>query len=153
MATFRFRYETLLGHRHRIEDQRQRDLAMHMRSRMIFRTQLQDMQDTIRDSKQDMSSALVGQVDLSQVARFAGYSHQTENRGRQIVQKLAQVEWDVQQAREKLLEATRSRKALELLRDKNKRQWQRDQDRRERDALDEMAAQQYIRGQAWGVNA
>ncbi len=145
MPTFEFRYQTLLNHRRRIEDERQRDLAMHMRSRMIFMEQLEQIQQTIRRSKHDMAGSLVGRVNLSEVGRFAGYSRQAENRGRQIVYKLAQAEKDIQQAREKLLDATHRRKALELLRDKHERRWRREQERAERAALDEMSTQQFIR--------
>ena len=150
MAGFRFRFQSILQHRQRIEDECQRNLAQLMRSRMIFHDQLQKMQDTIRESKQQMADSLVGKVDLSQVAGFAGYSHQVANRGQQLVSRLAQVEHEISEARQRLLDASRQRKALDRLREKHHNQWRRDQDRREAAVLDELATQRYARAMAAG---
>jgi flagellar FliJ protein len=145
MAKFTFRFEPLLRHRRLIEDQRQRDLARLMRSQMIFHGQLRNMQQTIRQSKQDLAAGLVGKVDLMSIGRFAGYSSQVSSRGREIVSKLAELESHITSARQRLLDASRQRKAMELLRDKHATQWQHEQDRREVNELDEISSQQYIR--------
>lgn len=150
MAGFKFRFQSILQHRQRIEDECQRDLARLMRSRMIFQDQLQKMQDTIRESKQQMAGSLVGKVDLSQVSGFASYSHQVTNRGRELVTRLTQVEHQINEARQCLLNASRQRKALDRLREKHHNQWQREQDRREAAALDELATQRYARAMAAG---
>jgi len=145
MPKFRFKFQTLLAHHRRVEDQRQRDLAQHLRSRMIFQDQIRDMQDTIRDSKLSMTDGLVGKVDLNRVGQFARYSGHAAQRARQIVVKLAAVEKQVEASRQSLLEATKQRKALELLRDKHEAQWRYEQDRRETNELDELASTRYAR--------
>jgi len=145
MAKFRFRFETLLAHRRRIEDQRQRDLAKHLRTRMILVDQIRDMQETIRQSKQEMTDGLVGHVDLTRVGQFARYSGHAAARARQIVVRLASLEKQIEQARQALVEATRQRKALEKLREKHEAQWQYEQNRRETNELDELAVTRYAR--------
>lgn len=128
-----------------VEDQRQRDLAKHLRTRLILHEQIRDMQDTIRDSKQSMADGLIGKVDLNQVGQFARYSGHAAVRARQIVVRLAGLEKQIEEARQSLLDATRQRKALELLRDKHEAQWRYEQNRRETNELDELATTQYAR--------
>jgi len=145
MSKFRFKFQTLLAHHRRVEDQRQRDLAQQLRTRMILQDQIRDMQDTIRDSKQSMADGLVGKVDLNRVGQFARYSGHAAQRARQIVIKLAALEKKVEEARQTLLEATKQRKALELLRDKHEAKWQYEQNRKETNELDELASTRYAR--------
>lgn len=148
MPRFEFKYETLLRHRRNVEDQRQRELAQLMRSRMILVDQLHQAQQTVRQSRAQLSESLVGRVDLSRIAQFAGYSQQETSRGRQIVQRLAEYERRIADARQTLADAMRQRKALELLRDRQHEQWQREQQRRESAELDELATQRYVAGMA-----
>jgi flagellar FliJ protein len=148
MAKFQFRFESLLKHRRLLEDQRQRDLAKHVRMRMICHDELRKMQQTLRDSKHELSSSLLGRIDLSAVSQFARYSGHVNQRAHQIIHRLAQVEKQIIDAREKLLDATRQRKALELLRTKHHDQWKRDQQRRETAQMDEAATQRHVRRQA-----
>jgi flagellar FliJ protein len=145
MPIFRFAYETVLHHRRRIEEDRQRELAQHLRHRMILLDQLRLMQQTIRDSKLELGDALVGKVNLQRIAQFAQYSGQTAIRAQQIVQRLVGVEQEIDAARARLLEATRDRKALELLKDQRRRAWLREQNRREAAELDEIAVQRHAR--------
>ncbi len=150
MAKFQFRFQTLLAHHRRVEDQRQRDLAQHLRTRMILHDQIRDMQDTIRDSKRSMADGLIGSVDLTRVGQFARYSGHAAHRARQIVVKLAALEKEIEAARQLLLEATKQRKALELLRDKHEAQWRYEQNRRETNELDELATTRYARSMMIG---
>ena len=145
MAKFQFKFQTLLAHHRRVEDQRQRELAKHLRARMIFHDQIRDMQNTIRDSKQSLSDGLVGKVDLTRIGQFARYSGHAAQRARQIVVRLAGVEKQIEQARQVLLDATKQRKSLELLSDKHEAQWHYEQNRRETNELDELATTRYAR--------
>jgi len=147
---FIFKLETLLRHRRMIEDERQRELAKCMRHRMILLDQLRQMQTTIQTSRHDLAGSLVGKVDLEQVGRFAHYSLQVRQRAQGIVQQTALIERQINAARERLIEATRARKALELLRDKQERAWRQQQERRDAAAMDEMAVQAYARRMAVG---
>lgn len=147
---FIFKLETLLRHRRMIEDERQRELARSMRHRMILLDQLRQMQTTIQSSRHDLAGSLVGKVDLEQVGRFAHYSLQVRQRAQGIVGQMALIERQINTARERLIEATRARKALELLRDKQERAWRQQQDRRDAAAMDEMAVQAYARRMAVG---
>ncbi len=138
----------MLEHRRVIEDERQRELAKLLRQKMILMDQLRQMQETIRSSKHDLAGSLVGQVDLTRVADFARYSGQTTIRAQQIVQRLAGLEQHILMARERLLAASRDRKALELLHDKRHREWLEHENRLEAAELDDLATQRHLRATA-----
>ncbi|NJL32150.1 MAG: flagellar export protein FliJ [Phycisphaerales bacterium] len=145
MAKFVFKFASVLRHREQVEDQRQRELAQQLRMRMILMSQLQNMQQDISTSKQNLAGSLVGKVDLDQVGQFARFAGQTTVRARQLVGKLAVVEKQVEEARVLLLQATAQRKAMELLRDRHHEIWRSTLDRRETAQLDELAMQSHAR--------
>lgn len=145
MPQFTFRYESLLQHRRNLEDQAQRQMAERVRTQMILTDQLRGMQTQITDSKRDLGDALVGKIDLSRVGEFTRYNADSTVRGRQLVKRLAELETQVQAARQQLLGATQQRKALDLLRERDLKQWKIEQDRRETAELDELASQAYTR--------
>ncbi|MCC7406636.1 MAG: flagellar export protein FliJ [Phycisphaeraceae bacterium] len=139
MAGFVFALEAVLRHRKIIEEQRQRDLAMQLRHRMILQDQLRSMQETISRSRYQMADALQGRVNLAAVGSFALYSSQVSQRADAITREIANVEKRVEAARQLLLAATRSRQALELLKERRYDQWRRAQERRQTAELDEIA--------------
>ncbi len=145
MASFRFKLEAVLKQREIIEEQKQRELAMAMRQRMMFMDQLKREQEIISQSKRQLSESLVGRVNLEAVSGFARFSGQTTIRAQQIVAKLAAMEPVIEKARQALMAAVRDRKALDLLKEKHKRAWQLRQDRLEAAVLDEMAVQRHAR--------
>ncbi len=151
MPKFVFRYEVLLRHRRDVEDERQRELATKMRGRMIMTDQLRTMQGEISESKHRLGASLVGKVDLSKVGEFTRYNAAATARGRELVKRLAEVEGEINAARDRLAEAMRQRKALELLREKDLADWKRKEDRRETAELDELAMQAYTRGLIGGA--
>lgn len=145
MARFQFKLQPVLRQRQIIEDQRRRDMAEVLRRKTQLLDQLREFQQTISASKQDLGGSLVGRIDMDRVSQFARFSSQAGLRARQVVGALAVVEQQVQAARARLVEASRARKAMELLRDRYREQWQREQDRRETATLDEIAVQGHAR--------
>lgn len=148
MAKFRFTLQTVLDHRLILEEQAQRDLAEVLHHRVSILEAIRSQQQTIHDSKHSLSSGLVGRVDLDGIARFAVYAGQARLRAMRLVQDLAGVEKQVEARRQAVLKATKARKALELLRDRQLAQWRVEAQRRETAAMDEFAAQAFMRRQA-----
>lgn len=145
MSQFKFNLQAVLVQKQAHEDRCQQELAKVLRQRMIMLDQLRQMQQTITDSKQQLRQGLVGSVDLERTAQFARYSGQVHQRAREFVVNLAMVEGKVEQARGRLLQATRARKALEQLRQRRYRQWQVEQERREQAVLDELGTVRFTR--------
>ncbi len=145
MPAFRFRFETLLAHRRREEEGRQRELAEVLRKQLVMRGQLSGLQSDIDGARRQLGEALSGAVDLTAVGGFTRFSAQTTLRGRQLVDRLAQLEHLILAARRALMEAVRQRKALETLRERDQDRWKRDRQRIEQAQLDEQAAQTWSR--------
>jgi flagellar FliJ protein len=143
MHVFQFQYKTVLRQREVIEQQKQRALAklMHQRNAMV--SQLREMQETISQSKREAADGLVGTVDLSAIAGIARYSASCALQGNTLVRDIAKLETLVEQARNELIEASKNRKALELLRDRQRQAWELEQRRMEAKRLDEQTTQAY----------
>lgn len=143
MKAFQFQYKVVLRQREVIEQGKQRALAklMHQRNAMVGR--LREMQDTISSSKREAAHGLVGTVDLNAIAGIARYSASCALQGNTVVRELAQLETLVEQARNEVIEASKNRKALELLRDRQRQAWELEQRRMEAKLLDEQTTQAY----------
>lgn len=143
MQSFQCQYKAVLKQREVIEQGKQRALAklMHHRNAMVGR--LREMQETISSSKQQAADGLVGTVDLAAIAGIARYSASCALQGNTLVRELAQLENLVEQARNELIEASKNRKALELLRDRQRQAWELEQRRMEASRLDEQTTQAY----------
>ena len=145
MARFQFRFDPVLRQRQAAEDHCQRELALLLRQRMILQSQLRSMQQAISQSKRNLADGLVASVDLNRVSQFARYSGQETRRAQQIVVRMSGLEKQIEQARELLLDATRARRTMELLRERRYEKWRAEQQRRETIEMDEVALQQYVR--------
>jgi flagellar FliJ protein len=143
MAAFEFQYKTVLRQREVIEQQKQRAFAklIHRRNAMV--AELRGMQETISQSKRDAADGLIGTVDLGAIAGIARYSASCALQGNTLVREIAQVESLVEQAKSELIEASKNRKALELLRDRQRQAWELEQRRMEATRLDEQTTQAY----------
>ncbi len=145
MATFFFKLESVLEHRQRTEDQRQRELAQLLREKMILERQLGSMQEDISQDKRAMAGSLVGAVDVSRIRQHAVHNMQVAQRAQQIAVRLLGLHRQVEQGRIKLTAAMRARKAIELLRDRQRARWDLQERRRETAELDEIATQRFDR--------
>lgn len=143
MQPFIFRYQAVLKQRTLVEQQKQRALAELLHERNAMFAQLCEMQETISTSKRQAAAGLVGKVDLDAIAGIARYSASCALQGNTVVRGLAQLEKRVEQARNELIEATKNRKALELLRDRQRQAWDLEQRRMEAKRLDEQTTQAY----------
>lgn len=145
MSRFVFRYQTVLKQREDAERRERKTVAvlMHRRNGMV--QQLREMQDTISQSKRDAAGGLVGTIDLDALSGIARYSARCASLGHGLVRQLAELETQVEQAKTVLLEATKQRKALELLRDRQYEAWALEQRRMEAKQLDEMSTQAHAR--------
>ena len=153
MAGFKFKLQPVLTQRELDEQRCRRELAVRLKERNDLYAELREMQHTISASRRGLGESLVGAVDLQQVAQFARYSGQSRARAHGLVKRIALAEQQAQAARESLREATRSRKVIEVLRDKQYRRWRLEHERREAAALDEVGVQQHRRAAVEGGRA
>jgi len=142
MPRFIFKLEGVLEHRKHIERQKQRDLA-------LLQTQMQQLQTSLRQLDQSMQDAagdlrrnrLVGQLDMAFLAAHRRFTTAIQRQAMGLVQKMALLQKQTDEARAALAEAAKQRKIIEKLREKQFERWLADLNKRETDQLDEVGMQ------------
>ncbi len=144
MPGFVFNLQSVLDLRLQAEEQRRREMAEVLRLKLKLEEQLRGMQQSLNQSRHALTGGLVGRVDLAQVAQFTRYQAQVRLRAQGLVIKLAAVEQAIERSRAALVHASRDRRALELLRDRRREAWMREQERRAAAELDALALQRHL---------
>lgn len=139
MPRFIFRLDPLLRARRAEEQRHQRDVAIIERQRMALEEVIRGHQSAIVSGKSALRDRLGGALDTSSLRLEASQTQQHLRDAQRAAVELAGVHQRLGQARNLLLDATRRRKALELLREKRFDEWKRRIDKAETDALDELA--------------
>lgn len=145
MAAFRFRLDPVIRHRQMIEDEKKRDMAVVVQEQVGIQEKLRRLQTDLTDDKRMLNDDLHGSIDVTRLRQHALYSGFVYARAEELAADLLKVEKRLQEARAKLLEATKARKAVELLRERAYERWLEEQNRREANELDEIATQRHAR--------
>lgn len=140
MAGFTFKLEPVLKARLAEEQQKQIAVAEMERKRMQIEQSIRRRQQLLAASKSELKSALTGQVNTRDLAGTAASSMRLMGQAQKLVLELAAVHQHLGAARTELIEATRRRRAVELLRERRLGEWKREQNRIENAFLDEIAA-------------
>ena len=144
---FVFKLDALLELRRHAEKERQRAVAQVQQEVNGLRRQIQQTQVAIAQQNRTLvKDKLVGILDMPYIAYEKRFVGNLQMLLVQTMQKLAGVEQKLAAARGQLLEATKARKVIEKLREKQHARWQQEQDRRENLALDELGTQVALRG-------
>lgn len=123
MARFRFQLEPVLKVRKRAEERAQLALAALDRQRLELEETLRRRQEEIRREKDALRGRLVGDLDVRGLRLQAGSSVHLVRKAQQAVLALAGLHWRLGEARAALVEAARSRRAMELLRERRYGEW------------------------------
>lgn len=151
MATFQFRYHTLLHHRRHVEQERQRELAKCLKTQMILGHQLREAEARQASGRRELAEALVGRVEVSRLGSAARFTRAASAAGREVMDRIEQARANAERARADLNIAVQDCKALELLHDQERDRWRREQERREAAILDEAGSLGYVRRGMGGV--
>jgi flagellar FliJ protein len=142
MAQFLFKLAPVLRHRKNVEHERQRDVAVIQARLNELESQLRALDADVQRSNEHMrQNHLVGRIAPDLLAAHRRYLGATQRRALEIAQQMANVQRSLDEARLALAAAARDRKILEKLQDKQRASWQAEGDRREGNALDEVAMQ------------
>ncbi len=143
---FVFRLEALLDHRKMIEKEHQRKVAAIQQQCQALVVQINQAQQQIAEQNRALADQqLLGSLDMQYIShekRFVGNLHM---RIVLTMQKLAALEQTLAAARAELLEAARSRKVIEKLREKQQRRWLEELERKDAAAMDEIGTQLALR--------
>lgn len=157
MSRFVFKLQPVLTQRERVERERKIDVARLESERVRLEDKLRQQQGFVSGSKDALREAMGGLGDERSISEGghrvnpAVLRQQATNalhlnfRAHQIVLGLAGLHQRLGEARERLVEASRDRRALELLREKREDEWRREQERRERIDQDELVTSRAAR--------
>jgi len=140
MPAFRFKLQPVLDLREREERDRQRIVATLESRRQQLERALRDRQTDLSSIKTDLRRALSpGEPADGPVLRLqAGAAMAVQAKGQRLVLQLAGIHKQLEVARKHLAEASRRRRAVELLKERRYHQWIGDLRRREDAANDEV---------------
>ncbi|TVQ54592.1 MAG: hypothetical protein EA377_05210 [Phycisphaerales bacterium] len=150
MAKFRFKLEPVLKARCHTEQQRQREVAALEQERQRIEDRIRSQQQFLADSKHQMRDHLVGQLATDDLRLHAASGMRIMQEADRMVVELAGLHQRLSRARQSLIEATRDRRAIELLREKRFQEWKARHEKAEAAALDELVVQRAARSdQTW----
>ncbi len=138
MAKFRFQLEVVLRHRKSIEQQKQRAVAELETLRVRIENIIRGCQQGLDREKAELKGFL-SRADMRGARWQAGASRRLVAAAQRAALELAGVYKKIEIARAELLEATKRRKAVELLRERRFEEWKQGEARREMASVDELA--------------
>ncbi len=150
MPRFVFRLQPLLEARKLAEEAAQRRVAEIQRERLQLEETLRRHQQGITHGKQDWREKLLGRIDLAALRLGANASLHLQRKAQQVVLTLAGVHSRLETARARLIEATKRRRAIELLRDRRFEEFKAALAKAETAALDELAVNRFTRQEIVG---
>lgn len=139
MARFVFKLDALLKARSRVEQQFQLAVAQIERERIKLEDKLRAKQTSLTGGKEELREQLSGLIDVRSLRYRANMAQQIMRDAQKLVLELAGVHNRLFVARGKLIEAARSRRAIELVREKRYQQYKTDEAKAEIAAMDELA--------------
>ncbi len=139
MARFVFKLDALLKARSRVEQQFQLAVAQIERERIKLEDKLRAKQTSLTGGKEELREQLSGLIDVRSLRYRANMAQQIMRDAQKLVLELAGVHNRLFVARGKLIEAARSRRAIELVREKRYQQYKADEAKAEIAAMDELA--------------
>ena len=142
MARFVFKLETVLRHRERIEQERQRELAVVQAELTRLQAAVRGIEDEMQRSTADVrDNHLVGKLNMAYLAAHRRYMLGMQRKGMDLVEQVNAQQQKVNEARAALAEASKQKKILEKLRERQQAAWSADLARSDAGAADELATQ------------
>ncbi|HRQ72129.1 MAG TPA: flagellar export protein FliJ [Phycisphaerales bacterium] len=140
MPRFVFKLEPVLNLREREEREHQRAVAVLERERMRLEAFIRECQRASRAERLVLRDALAegGRVDLWPVRMQAAAAGELTTRAARAAVELAGLTKRIEQARALLIEATKRRRAMELLKERRLEEWRRTEAKAEFLLVDEI---------------
>jgi flagellar FliJ protein len=119
---FQFRLNALLRLREQVEKQRQRELAELLTQIRQYEQQVRRLHAEIRDEDEFLRSVIEPgrTVDMRLVSIHRRFVQATGQQILEVLRQLAGIRKRAEAARQRLVEATQERRALEILRDRQR---------------------------------
>ncbi len=145
---FVFRLQTVLDHRLHLEDLALNELAKHLKAQQDCESQIAWMNEELKRARQELTEKEARGIRAQDYILANEYVTVIRLQTMREQSRLPLLRLNTEQARAKLIEATRARKVLETLKDRHRAQWEREQLALEQKLLDEVAVGRFARRQA-----
>jgi len=147
MAKFVFRLQAVLDQRAREERDQMLVVSELERERLALESRIRGCQQMMSDERRELTQALGSghRVDVRAVKMQAGASLRHNFDAQRAVLELASVYKKLETERAMLIQVSAKRKAVEMLRDQQKKAFEQELDRRETHDLDEMSVMRHAR--------
>lgn len=146
---FKFRLAPLLNFRKRQEEEKQRDLALAARELMKTDGELEEFKDQKVKAAVTLNDLGRRNKDMNELKLYEdfirGRGSDIENKNKEVVDA-REIVTDRQ---EKLLEYVKRRRSLELYRERLEQRYKKEETRRERILMDELANQNWFKEKVW----
>lgn len=143
MKRFRFTLEALLTIRKRQEEEVRREFARKNDEITRAETELRQLHESLRDLATEEKERRIGSVSVSELRSGVGYRHtlklNVETTGKQI-QRLRK---EAGQIRLRLVEATKKKRAVEILKERRYTQWKEAYRAQEQEFTDDLSQKKY----------
>jgi flagellar FliJ protein len=145
---FVFRLDPVLDHRRHLEDLALNELAMRLKAQQDCERQIAWMHEELNRARQDLAEKEIRGIRAQDYILANEYVTVIRLQAMREQARLPVLRLATEQARTKLVEATRARKVLETLKDRHRARWEREQLALEQKLLDEVAVGRFARRQA-----
>jgi flagellar FliJ protein len=124
MPKFEFSLDAVLQQREWRERECQRQLAVLLGRMSELEGQLRSLDDAVAASNGDLRDGhLTGRIDLAFLAAHRRFVLASQRRAREVMQRMALLTRQIDEARGLLVEASRARKVVEKLRERRLAEW------------------------------
>ena len=148
MARFRFSLEQLLVLRRLEEDRARRTFLIHLRNFRLKENEIVQLSRRREEAKDRCRESPAGSLDIEEALRSRRYINVLFQQIAGKKAELAGLRKPLDQGRSAYRKSTMRRRVLEKLREKRWREFQREEERRERRDLDEIGQVGFLRARA-----
>ena len=145
MRRFRFRFQRLLEIKERMEERRRAELGEAVAVLNQERDRLAELRRIQQFYRQGPKSLPDAPLDPFLLALNASYDQRLRREAQEQLDRIRQIEEEVEKRRQKLVDATKERRVYEILKERAVEAYQHERRRQEQMVLDEIGGQLYIR--------
>lgn len=135
---FRFRFETVLTVKTRKEEEKRFELLAEEQRMQAKALELNRYENAHQESLDMLTAASQGQVDLEYLSICYAYANHLKQRQDNCRDELHKAQMDVSRVRQELVDARKETKAMEQLKERDYREYLREEQSKEQKFLDEL---------------
>lgn len=138
MPRFQFRLQQFLGVKEQIESQKELEYAKAIRTLEEEKQKLADFINRKDDAVENLRKSVAKKISPFEIRRYNNNIERLKHQIRVQEERVEAAKNFVEQKRQELVQAMKERKALEIVKDKQREEFLKEQDMAERKQVDEL---------------